>query len=254
VTTHLDKAAIDAAIDRLYARRHAPGYQQSRLELLKELNALVSKHPESMLAVGEDRLEELSNAPQDADRLNYGLHLLFDFFEGRRLPQIRALVERALQNENFRMKERYIQTLEEFGDPASVPPLIALLSLHRGSGIEAEDIRVAVLQALAAYFPALADPSPVLDLLGDESLRVRTAALRYLLVHPVDVAAPTLAARAQVETDPDLLAAILDLHEQADPAGALAAAEERLASTPASQGEVIEPLQSIVGRLRARRR
>jgi HEAT repeat protein len=185
-------------------------------------------------------------------RLNHGLHLIFDFFESRRFPQIRTLVERALQNEHFQMKERYIQTLEEFGDPASVLPLVTLLSLHRGIGLEDEDVRVAVLKALTGSFPSLADPSPVLDLLSDESLRVRSAALNYLWAHPVGVAAAVLASRAQDEGDPDLLVAMLELLEQADPVGALAAAEKRLASTPVSERETIELLQLTMEKLRAR--
>ena len=246
----LDEAAIEAAIDRLYDHRHAPGYEQARSELLKQLNTLVPTRLGPMLAVGERHLQELSNSPQDVDRLNYGIHLLFDFFEGRRLSQIRTLVERALQNKYFRMKERYIQTLEELGDPASMLPLVTLLSLHRGSGIEDEDVRVAVLQALAAYFPTLADPSPVMDLLNDESLRVRSAALQYLSAHAVDGATSALAARVRDEDDPDLLAAMLELLERADPARARATAEERLASTPVSEREIIEQLQLAVEKLR----
>jgi HEAT repeat protein len=252
VTTRLDEEAIEAAIARLYAHRRTPGYEQARSELLKEFHARVPARLAAMLAVAERCLQELNNAPQDVDRLNYGLHLLFDFFEGRRLPQIRTLVERALQNKRFRMKERYIQTLEELGDPASVPPLVNLLSLHRGSDIEDEDVRVAVLHALTAYFPSLVDPSPVLGLLSDESLRVRSAALQYVSANPVGVAVSVLAARAQDEGDPDLLVAVLDLLGQADPAEALAAAAQRLASMPVSEREIIEVLQLTVGKLRAR--
>jgi hypothetical protein len=66
------------------------------------------------------------------------------------------------------------------------------------------------------------------------------------------VAVSVLAARAQDEGDPDLLVAVLDLLGQADPAEALAAAEQRLASMPVSEREIIEVLQLTVGKLRAR--
>jgi hypothetical protein len=254
VTAWLDEEAIDAAIDRLYTRQRTPGYEQARSELLKELHTLVPERLAPMLAVGERRLQELSNTLHDVGRLNYGLHLIFDFFEGRRLPQVRTLVERALQVKQFRMKERYIQTLEEFGDPGSVPPLVNLLSLHRGSDIEDEDVRVAVVQALAAYFPSLADPSPVLGLLSDESLRVRSAALQYIEANPTGVALSALAARAQDESDRDLLVAVLDLLGQTDPVKALALAEQRLALTPVSETEIVEVLQLTAKELRARPR
>jgi hypothetical protein len=254
VTVWLDEEAIEAAIDQLYNRRRAPGYEQARSELLKELHTLVPERLAPMLAVGERRLQALSNAPQDVGRLNYGLHLIFDFFEGRRLPQVRTLVERALQVRQFRMKARYIQTLEELGDPGSVLPLVSLLSLHRGTDIEDEDVRVAVLHALTAYFSSLADPSPVLGLLSDESLRVRAAALKYVSNNSAGVSVSVLVARAQDEDDPDLLVSVLDLLGQTDPVKALALAEQRLALTPVSETEIAEVLQLTAKELRARPR
>src|SRR5262249_45163109 len=153
----------------------------------------------------------------------------FDFFQGRGLAQIRSLMERALLSKLFNMKEPYIQALGELGDSASIATLTALLSLHRSNSIEDEGIRATVLGVLAVYFPALADPSPVIVWLGDESLRVRREALRYLAVHPVDGAGPSLATRARDEEDPDLLDEVLVLLAQVDRAQALAAAEARLA-------------------------
>jgi len=250
VTVLLDAGAIETAMDRLYAHQLAPGYARARSELMAALEALLPASLEPMLKVGEHRLQELSNAPQDVDRINHGLHLLFDFFEGRRLVQIRPLIERALQNKLFNMKEPYIQALGELGDPASSAPLAALLSLHRSNSIQDEGIRATVLGVLAGYFPALADPSPVIDRLADESPRVRREALRYLSVHSGDNAGSSLAARVRDEDDPDLLAEVLALLAQADRAQALAVAEARLASTPAYEKEIIEQLQSSLRELR----
>ncbi len=181
---------------------------------------------------------------------NHGLHLIFDFFESRRLVQICPLIERALLNKLFNMKEPYIQTLGEFGDRASSVQLATLLSLHRSNSVEDEGIRAAVLGVLTGYFPALADPSPVVDQLGDESLRVRREALRYLAVHTVDDAGPPLAARARDEDDPDLLAEVLVLLAKTDRAQAIAAAEVRLASTSVLEKEIIEQLQLSLKELR----
>jgi hypothetical protein len=250
VTAFLDTGEIEAAMDRLYAHQLASGYGQARSEFMKELDALLPASLEPLLEVGEHHLQQLSNSPQDMNRINHGLHLLFDFFEGRRLVQIRPLIERALLNKLFNMKEPYIQALGELGDAASLAPLAVLLSLHRSNSIEDEGIRAAVLGTLAGYLPALADPSPVVDLLGDESLRVRREALRYLSVHSVDIAGPPLAARARAEDDPDLLAEVLVLLAQVDRAQALAAAESRLAATPAFEEEITEQLKSSLKDLR----
>lgn len=252
MTLQPNEAAIESAIDQLYAKRRAPDYEPARAKLLKELGSSLSSHLQPLLSVAEHRLRQLDGADEDVGRLNYGLHLIFDFFEGRQLPQIRTVVERALQTDRFRMKERYIQTLEELADPASLPSLVTLLSRHRGNSIDDEDIRTAVLNALTVYFPPLADPSVVLDCLCDQSLRVRQAALRYVSAHPVDVAGPALELRALDEEDPDLLADVLDLLAQADPAKALASAEHRLASTPTSDAEVIESLRHTLEELRAK--
>jgi hypothetical protein len=157
VTALLDASGIEAALDKLYDHQRAPGYRQARSAFLKELDALLPASLEPLLEVGERRLQQLSNHAQDVNRINHGLHLLFDFFEGRRLDQIRPLIERALLNKLFNMKEPYIQVLGEFGDPASSEPLTALLSLHRGSSIEDEGIRAVVLGVLTGYFSALAD-------------------------------------------------------------------------------------------------
>jgi hypothetical protein len=244
--------ALGPAIDRLYALRRRPGYEHARTELMAQLAREVQEDPESILGLGEQLLRNLNNTDPELDHANFGLHLLFDFFESRRLTQIRSLVERALQSSRFRMKERYIQTLEELGDPASVPALLAVLSLHRDGGIEAEDVRVAVLNALAGYFPPLADPSPVLELLPDDSPRVRAAALRYLLSHAVAAPPSMLAMRARNERDPELLDLVFELFERADPARALAAAEARLSTIPPSEAEIIESLQRTVKGLRER--
>ena len=205
----------------------------------------------AMLELGERRLQKLGDRPEDVNRINYSLHLLFDFFEGRRLSQIRPLVERALRNKLFNMKEQYIQTLEEFADPASVLPLVSVLSVHPSNSIEDQGIRATVLDSLAAYFPALADPSPVLAHLADESLLVRRAALRYVAMQAVDTAGAALAARAWVEDDTDLLDEALDLLARTDRAQAVAIAEGRLASTPTSEAEIIEQLQLSLSELRA---
>jgi HEAT repeat protein len=252
VTIQPNVAAIESAIDQLYAHRRSPDYEPARAEFLKDLSSMAPSRLEPLLSIAESRLQQLGGADDDVGRLNYGLHLIFDFFEGRRLAQIRTLVERALQTERFRMKERYIQTLEEFGDPASLPTLVTLLSLHRGTSDDEEDIRTAVLNALTGYFPPLADPSVVLDCLSDESPRVRRAAIRYVSAHPADRAGATLALRASNEDDPDLLVDVLNLLEQTDPTKALASAEDRLASTPSSEAEIIELLQHTVERLRAK--
>jgi hypothetical protein len=254
VTIQPNVAAIESAIDQLYVDRRSPGSEAARAKLSKELGSMVPLSLEPLLSIAERRLQQLGGDPEEVGRLNYGLHLIFDFFEGKRLPQIRTLVERALQIKHFRMKERYIQTLEEFGDPASLPSLVTLLSLHRGSSIDDEDIRTAVLNALAGYFPPLADPSVVLDCLRDEVPRVRRAALRYVSAHAVDVAADALALRALDEDDPDLLVDVLDLLEQTDPSRALSSAGSRLASTPPSEVQIIEPLQHTVEKLRAKPR
>lgn len=237
-------------MDRLYADQLAPGYRRARSEFIARLDALLPASLEPLLKVGEHRLQELSNCPRDVDRINHGLHLLFDFCAGRRLLQIRPLIERALQNKLFNMKEHYIQALGEFGDPASSAPLAALLSLHPGNSIEDEGIRAAVLGTLTGYLPALADPSPVLGMLVDEALPVRREALRYLSVHPVVNAGPSLVARARDEDDPDLLAEVLVVLAQVDHSQALAAAEARLVSTPASEQEIVEQLQASLKELR----
>lgn len=205
----------------------------------------------AMLEVGEQRLQELGDRPEDVNRINHSLHLLFDFFTGRRLPQIRPLIERALQNKRFNMKEQYIQTLEEFADPASVLPLVSVLAVHPSDSIEDEGIRATVLSSLAAYFPALADPSPVLAQLADESLLVRRAALRYIAMQAVDTAGAALAARAWVEDDTDLLDEVLGLLARTDRTQAVAIAEGRLASTARSEAELIEQLQLSLSELRA---
>jgi hypothetical protein len=251
VTELLDAAAIEAAMDQLYAHQLAPGYARARSELMKELDARLPGCIAPMLAIGERRLDELSNSPQDANRINHSLHVIFDFFEGRRLAQVRPLIERALQNNLFNMKEQYIQTLEQFGDPASLAALASLLRLHRSNNVEDEGVRAAVLGALTGYFPALRDPSPVVDQLGDESLRVRRGAIRYLSAHAVRTTDAALAIRAMEEEDPDLLADVLVLLAQTNQAKALAVAEERLASTPVSDKEIIEQLQLSLEALRA---
>ena len=238
-------------MDRLYAQQLAPGYDRARAELMNELDALLPACIAPMFITGERRLRELSNSPQDVNRINHSLHLVFDFFEGRRLEQIRPLIERALQNKLFNMKEQYIQALEEFGDPASLAPLATLLRLHRSNNVEDEGIRAAVLGALTGYFPALRDPTPVIDQLGDESLRVRRAAIRYLSTHAVHEADSALAKRVMEEEDPDLLADVLALLAETDHVKARAVAEERLASTPVSDKEIIEQLQLSLEPLRA---
>ena len=250
MTAFLEATAIDAAMDRLYAHQLASGYSQARSEFMRELDALLPGSLEPLLEVGEQRLQQLSKSPQDVNRINHGLHLLFDYFQGRQLTQIRPLIERALLSKLFNMKEPYIQALGEFGDSASMMPLAALLSLHRSGSVEDEGIRATVLGVLTGYFPALADPSPVIEWLGDESLRVRREALRYLSVHGVDNTAAPLAARARDEDDPDLLAEVLLLLAQVDRAQALAAAESRLASTPASEKEIVEQLEYSLKELR----
>ena len=247
----LDVEAIEAAIDQLYAHELAPEYDRDRATLTKAIDMLRPASLRPMLEVGERRLQELSDRPEDVNRINFSLHLIFDFFEGRRLAQIRPLIERALQNKLFNMKEQYIQTLEEFGDPASVLPLVRVLSVHPSDSIEDEGIRATVLGSLAAYFPPLADPSPVVAQLADESLRVRRAALRYIAMHAVDTAGAALAARARVEDDPDLLDEALGLLARTDRAQAVAIAESRLASTAPSEAELIEQLQVSLSELRA---
>lgn len=254
MTTEADEVAIEAAVDRLYAQHRTPHYEQTRSDLVKELDVLASRDVASVLAVVERHLQALGGVSPDVDRLNHSLNFFFDFFESRQSPRIRSFVERALQLSPFRMKERYIQTLEELGDPDSVRTLVTLLSLHRGDRIEDDDVRVAVLKALTGYFPPLADPSPVLSVLNDRALRVRSAALQYLSAHLDARAVPVLAARVQVEDDPDLLVTALDLLGTVAPAKALTAAEQRLTSTPAGETDIVEPLQLAVGELRERSR
>jgi hypothetical protein len=99
------------------------------------------------------------------------------------------------------MKERYLQILEAFAAPASVPVLMQVLA-QPGDSVAASDLRAATLATLVGYFPAPDDARAAVALLADDHLRTRANAVQFIATHALRDASQTLLERVVHERDP----------------------------------------------------
>jgi hypothetical protein len=242
--------AIEDALERLNAATPSER-AQARAEVMRRLDAVFAANPESLALAAENQLAMLSQAATDGEvlRANRSLHALFDLFEKRHWRECRTLIERALLEPRFLMKERYLQALEDFADPASVPALMALLA-QPGTSVAANDLRAAVLASLTGYFPPPDDARIALRFLADEHLRTRANALQLVSTHEIRAAGAALVNRIAEERDPDLLAEVLELVERWSPEEALAAINQRLAADDDENEGAREALMSARQALR----
>jgi hypothetical protein len=246
--------AVDDELERLHRAQKLPDRARIRAEVMATLDRVLALDAAALARAAESQLAHLSAARTDDDVLqaNRALHVLFDLFEKRGWREGRVLVERALLEPRFLMKERYLQTLEDFADRASVPVLMQLLA-QPGDSVADSDLRAATLAALAGYFPPPDDARAALALLGDDHLRTRANAVQFVSTHEIREAGPPLVERIVHERDLDVLADLLALVERWSPPGAIAAIERRLAHTDEAD-EVREALvtarQALLGQAR----
>lgn len=245
-----DTASLVTLLLALHDRRDDADYLLYRSNAMQKVAELAEKNPQAVISAGHETLRLLDQDDVDVcNRANRALHVLFDWFEGHEWIGARELVEKALIHQRFRWKERYLQVLDEFADPASLPTLLAVLRQH-GSQSEVDvDIRSAVIQSLTSVFQAAHVWDSIRPYLRDPAPRVRLAATEFVWSFDITSAGDLLIARLAEEEDPSVFELILACLEKWKRTDALPACEQRLRSLDPALTDFIEPLMDTIAAL-----
>lgn len=231
----------------LHDRRDDGDYREHRDVAVRKLAELAREPADGLRAAGDELIQRLDREDvEDGKRVNRALHVLFDWIEAHRWAAGRELVEKALLHPRFHWKERYIQVLDEFADPASIPVLLALLR-QQGSMSEADvDVRAVVIQSLTSVFKAANIRDVILPHLEDPAPRVRRAAAEYVWTLDIVEAGDALIARLAEEDDPSVFELILECLERWRRTDALPVCEQLVRSMDPALTDFIEPLTETI--------
>ncbi len=200
------KKLIWDILSRLDAEYESPA-QVSELdyECLTMLDELAAECSEALLQTGQ----ELLNHSDESDDGEYKFQVVLQALVSRDQPGALELNAEALVSKKTQDKEAYVELLESFEDPRTVPALMYAIEADHSTGEEEGGVRYKAINALRRV-GAKEVASMIIPYVQDQAYRVRGAAIEFLISFNIHEAAPIFVDQLAEEEIPSNLEKLID--------------------------------------------